>query len=274
MVQLPVPVLEKIVSAIGTNEFGASLLGLAREFVVSDQCTVFAFSDSGRAPLAVVAEGESKAETKRARNLALEYISGEFKHDPMFQLAKDVDGSTTRVLRLSSSDFPSPAYRRQFYEGPGLASEIAIIGRYQGLRLYASFYRNIEKPAFSDEDVTIFQELGPLILRFVGKHAEMERYVRHKSSPGTQMSNERREQMLYHLRTIFLSDCDELTEREAAVCARIAVGYSVSAIALTLDIAPSTVATFRKRAYAKLGISSQNELFAHYFETVRQLQLS
>ena len=62
MVQLPVPVLEKIVSAIGTNEFGASLLGLAREFVVSDQCTVFAFSDSGRAPLAVVAEGESKAD--------------------------------------------------------------------------------------------------------------------------------------------------------------------------------------------------------------------
>jgi DNA-binding CsgD family transcriptional regulator len=53
-----------------------------------------------------------------------------------------------------------------------------------------------------------------------------------------------------------------LTEREADVCARIVLGMSTTGIALDLRISKNTVATLRKRAYDRLGISSQNELFA------------
>ncbi|HYF17536.1 MAG TPA: LuxR C-terminal-related transcriptional regulator, partial [Ramlibacter sp.] len=45
----------------------------------------------------------------------------------------------------------------------------------------------------------------------------------------------------------------ELSAREAAVCARIACGTSADGIAAELDVAPSTVVTLRKRAYAKLA---------------------
>jgi DNA-binding CsgD family transcriptional regulator len=34
------------------------------------------------------------------------------------------------------------------------------------------------------------------------------------------------------------------------------------------------VATHRKRAYSKLGIGSQNELFARYFDSLHSLHLS
>ncbi len=44
-----------------------------------------------------------------------------------------------------------------------------------------------------------------------------------------------------------------LSPREAAVCARIACGTSADGIAAELGIAPSTVLTLRKRAYAKLA---------------------
>jgi DNA-binding NarL/FixJ family response regulator len=47
----------------------------------------------------------------------------------------------------------------------------------------------------------------------------------------------------------------ELSERERAVCARIACGISADGIAADLDVAPSTVTTLRKRAYAKLARS-------------------
>ena len=45
----------------------------------------------------------------------------------------------------------------------------------------------------------------------------------------------------------------ELSERERAVCARIACGISADGIAADMDVAPSTVTTLRKRAYAKLA---------------------
>ena len=55
---------------------------------------------------------------------------------------------------------------------------------------------------------------------------------------------------------------DRLTERERDVCERILLGYTSIGIGLDLNIAPSSVVTYRRRAYEKLGIATQNELFA------------
>jgi DNA-binding NarL/FixJ family response regulator len=59
----------------------------------------------------------------------------------------------------------------------------------------------------------------------------------------------------------------ELSAREQAVCARIACGISADGIAVELDVAPSTVTTLRKRAYAKLtrrGFSSRRDALASF----------
>jgi DNA-binding CsgD family transcriptional regulator len=45
----------------------------------------------------------------------------------------------------------------------------------------------------------------------------------------------------------------QLSAREAAVCARISCGMSADGIAVDLEVAPSTISTLRKRAYAKLA---------------------
>jgi DNA-binding CsgD family transcriptional regulator len=65
-----------------------------------------------------------------------------------------------------------------------------------------------------------------------------------------------------------------LTPREAEVCASIVLGRKVDGTSRRLNISAHTVATHRKRAYSKLGVSSQNELFARYFDTLRVLHLS
>jgi DNA-binding CsgD family transcriptional regulator len=46
------------------------------------------------------------------------------------------------------------------------------------------------------------------------------------------------------------------------VCAGIMKGLSTNGMALSLGIAPSSVITFRRNLYRKLGIVSQAELFA------------
>jgi DNA-binding CsgD family transcriptional regulator len=53
-----------------------------------------------------------------------------------------------------------------------------------------------------------------------------------------------------------------LTGREKEVCLRILSGYSSEAISADLGVSIHSTLTYRRRAYDKLSISSQNELFA------------
>ena len=53
-----------------------------------------------------------------------------------------------------------------------------------------------------------------------------------------------------------------LTPREQEVCRRILSGSSSEAISQALGISLHSTLTYRKRAYERLGISSQSELFA------------
>jgi DNA-binding NarL/FixJ family response regulator len=56
--------------------------------------------------------------------------------------------------------------------------------------------------------------------------------------------------------------CDRLTAREQQVLTALLRGTSSEGIATQLDLKPSSVITYRRRAYAKLGIATQAELFA------------
>ena len=65
-----------------------------------------------------------------------------------------------------------------------------------------------------------------------------------------------------------------LTRREAAVVSRIIMGMRASDIAADLGVKPATVNTLRQRAYAKLGVSRQAELFARCVQIFSELQTS
>jgi DNA-binding CsgD family transcriptional regulator len=53
----------------------------------------------------------------------------------------------------------------------------------------------------------------------------------------------------------------DLTERERSVCARTMIGMTAEAIAIDLHIAPSTVLTYRRRAYERYRITNSNQFF-------------
>jgi DNA-binding CsgD family transcriptional regulator len=54
----------------------------------------------------------------------------------------------------------------------------------------------------------------------------------------------------------FATRFGSLTPRERQVCARAALGMSVEATALDLGIARTSVLTYRRRAYQRLGVKS------------------
>lgn len=59
-----------------------------------------------------------------------------------------------------------------------------------------------------------------------------------------------------------------LTPREADICARIATGQSAAEIIQDQGISINTITTHRTRAYSKLGIKSQAELFARLLHSL------
>lgn len=63
-----------------------------------------------------------------------------------------------------------------------------------------------------------------------------------------------------HLEACFKATYPTLTEREAAVLARSAMGGTAKTIAADFSLAEATVATYRKRGYGKLGVSGLQDL--------------
>jgi DNA-binding CsgD family transcriptional regulator len=61
---------------------------------------------------------------------------------------------------------------------------------------------------------------------------------------------------------------NQLTPRERDVVGWLLRGESTRGAAAMLGIAEATVALHRKRAYAKLGVSSQGQLFARFLRTI------
>jgi len=60
----------------------------------------------------------------------------------------------------------------------------------------------------------------------------------------------------------------ELSDREHEVVQHILRGHSSESISYNLDISITTVKTHRKRAYAKLNISSQSELLSVFLQSI------
>ncbi|MCR4468285.1 helix-turn-helix transcriptional regulator [Burkholderia sp. SCN-KJ] len=56
---------------------------------------------------------------------------------------------------------------------------------------------------------------------------------------------------------------ERLTAREMHVCASFIQGMTSAAIAQSMGLKTSTVDTYAKRAFAKLGVDSRRQLIAH-----------
>ncbi|WP_281301899.1 MULTISPECIES: helix-turn-helix transcriptional regulator [unclassified Iodidimonas] len=143
-----------------------------------------------------------------------------------------------------------------------------------GLRLFdfldartqMSFYRKLEDgtyilrfyaaKAFSKKQHRAMEQEGGMIMAALSRHGEL----RKKSH---------RPVLKQNARTMIadsLTRADRhLTAREVDVCKSTLLGKSVEAISLDLGITENSVRTYKKRAFRRLGISSQAQLFALCF---------
>lgn len=258
--------ISEMVSIIGNADFGGRFFGIVARMIGADHCTVFVSNGAGVRTL--VAEARSRSATERVRQLAGAYSARGYRADPVWnRRAIDATESGVHAKLIAPGDFEDRAYRREFYEKPNILEEIALSADMGGgRRVYASFYREQGRARFSDDDLATLQASAPVTLQVLAKQAEITGTT---EAPRVQPLT--RDELYRRVKQAILEDNGLLTPREAEVCTGIILGYTILGLSLNMGISVNTVATHRKRAYAKLHISSQNELFAHYFALVESM---
>lgn len=260
---------------MGSAHFGAALMDcLGRNLAIS-QITAFEMP-AGGPPAHLLADGVSDGERQEARRLSERYISEGYERDPYLRRIRDC--GTRLATPAVAIDRRDPlaredlAFHQTYYLEPGLQEEIALSHRRGDRLLYVGLYRSRGQRMFDHDEVAAIQNLSPLVMELIGKHFELEA-ARGMASvpPAAELSaRDRRSALMQRVCDALQRDEGKLTDRESEICARIVVGYTTTGISRCLEISENTVATHRKRAYAKLGISAQSELFGRYIHLVAQ----
>lgn len=248
-----------LVDNLGTTEFSRSFFAFLCAFIDIDDCTVFLFRREDH-PSWLIAEG--KNERAIAAQLAAEqYVKHYYARDPNIdQLRNQLRGRVTAHRFVHRDSIKDNDYRARFFDEIDIQEKVSVLTRFRGGYLYSNFYRSAKHEHFDEEQIAALSEISRLTLSCLKKHLAL---VGHLPKG---RDREGRLRAVYSLLT--MRQGARLTEREADVCARIVLGMSTTGIALDLRVSENTVATLRKRAYERLGISSQNELFAICLEGI------
>lgn len=250
--------LNDTISGLGRDEFGDTLFGLVNTVVQVDHCTVFINSPDGATTHLFT---KSKLDDEICLKLSGAYTQGFYVKDPNLQPFLKEQGEEITLLPHKPTDDYAPEYRDQFFGETGLIDKISSLLQTSRYNIYCSFYRLKETGPFKQGELRELSRILPLVTNLIFKHFRLADLK--KDDPViTQVPLGRAPDALAHLLDGETQAFADLTAREREVCVLILKGYSSEAMSLELEVAKSTINTYRKRAYGRLGISSQNELFS------------
>jgi DNA-binding CsgD family transcriptional regulator len=241
-----------LVFSVGEAGFAARALSFINGHLPADHLSLLEF-DAALVPH--LTSAASRTARKTAMLAGRVYERAMFhRFDPNSQRVRAGAGEDDVALfTLAASDIRDARYRSAIYSRFGLIERASLIRRVRGRWLQLNIYRDRASGRFERSDLSKLTEIAPLLIACAGKHLAM-------TSKGS--AQPRRSAAVATFESMLKSLEPKLTARERLVCAHALAGVTVAGIAVTLGVKESTVATLRRRAYAKLGISSLNSLFA------------
>ena len=247
--------LAHCILAIGTPSFYRALLQFGQVICGFEHLSVFRFTPTFE-PCIEVLEG---LDDPSITNLSAQSYMGFGYHrsDPAPARIRELGQAAAdapAVLSLWARDIEDVAYRRGIYEKWGLDGRVSLIGRAGGQWRSINFYKHVEKGGLTDQDVVALTKRAQVLFAAETRHLGLSE--RQPSPIGTTVPP------LDLLQGLLMAIAPTLSRRETEVCARALQGMTGEGTALDLNISYTTVATLRRRAYAKLHISNLNELFA------------
>ena len=231
------------VLAIGRPDFPDILIDTLRRQAGVGHCMVFALSRAGAAHCLLDA-----GNIPIGGDLGAAYAGQFHQSDPNRYALFEGEARATLVLPAFAPRMYGARYRKMFFVDSGIVDKCATAIWTGDICFYVNFYRITAQGRFRDVERARLQAIAPAIGASVARHFQQA-----ATAPLDQ-----------NLAALFATRAplSALTPREQDVCRRILLGLSSEAISQALGISLHSTLTYRKRAYERLGISSQNELFA------------
>jgi len=228
------------VLAIGRNDFPDVLIDTLRRQAEVGHCMVFALSRAGAADCLLDA-----GNIPIGGDLGAAYAGQFHESDPNRDALFEGEGAAPIMLPAFAPRMYGARYRKIFFQDSGIVDKCATAIWTGDTCFYVNFYRIAAQGRFSAAQRERLEAIAPAIAASVARHFQT-------SVPDQSLA------ALFATRAPLAA----LTPREQEVCRRILAGFSSEAIAQALGISLHSTLTYRKRAYERLGISSQSELFA------------
>jgi DNA-binding CsgD family transcriptional regulator len=229
------------VAAIGRPDFPDRLRLAVRALTGGQLCSVFTLDDRGTPRHLLAAAPPPHAGFAAA---ASQRYAAQFWHrDPMLRRLVHRPTAQVRIDRQRADAIPDDEYRHWCYDVGGVVERISIFG---GERpVLVSGYRVRGEPAPATAGLAVH---APVLLAAV---------TRHRSLVAAPQGADRVDVEAR------LDDLNVgLTARERQTVARILLGHTQLEIAEDLSVALSTVITYRRRAYQRLGVPDRKALLA------------
>lgn len=243
--------IENTIAALGTENFASAMLETLNDLSSVDHYAVIRFDGRDSARLILSA---SRPGLRIDRAVQDEYIGHYHRLDPNRGLFNGQNNTTARVGRMQRNRVPDSGYRWQCYDRPGLVDRLSVIAPGGGGWYCLNLFRTRDSKLFSAGEEESIHGAAALLAALTIKH---DGIVVSSPDPGAE-----RHQRMSRVATRLRALEPRLSPREIDVAMRIVAGVSSEGIALDLGIGINSVLTYRKRIYAKLRISSQNELFS------------
>jgi DNA-binding CsgD family transcriptional regulator len=239
---LPISNLPRLIETAGTSKFERLFFAASKDVLQCEHLNVLAFTNTGLARSVIA---ESAGTRPVARMIASLYIDRYRSLDPAVRLsAKSLGNQQIQLLRTAPNDIHDSEYRENCYTAARLVERLSLIRRSGNETIRLSFYATRR---FQDNKVSSLANASGVMMSLLSRHLELR-------------SKYEGESEIDFARKRFQRLEPGISGREADICAGIVVGMNTEAISLNLNIAQNTVLTYRKRAYSKLGISTQNQL--------------
>ena len=249
---LPADAVASLLDVVSSGEPAAAMLACLGAFASVDYLTLVEYVPPGRGAPAEPVQAEGHA-TPRLRNVTYEcfahYRQRFWRDDPATRIAHQLGQGATpstpvAAIHVQAHDIPDAVWRSEIYERAQLSARLSLLyAPLPGSAWAVNLYRHRSSGDFGPDEIARVLAVAPLLRQV---HASTLR-----AGAGTQAALPAR---IERAQAALRRRVPELSPREQAVCARIACGLSLDGIAAELDVAPSTVATWRKRAYAKLAV--------------------
>jgi DNA-binding CsgD family transcriptional regulator len=201
-----------------------------------------------------------------------DYLKGPYLLDPFFKICvKKVDAGLYRLGDIAPDRFYQSEYFRSYYRRTGLADEICYAFYLdKNIAVVISLMRAEKKLRFSAREFRLLESVAPIVISLARRHW-MEVPTKFDAGSVKQDQNEAFSLTEDTVRSMFST---RLTPRETQVVAQVLEGHSSDSIANDLGISVGTVRIHRRNIYAKLQISSQQELFSIFLKMVTNGQLA